>query len=615
MGIKKGFLLISLTLVILALFALSLSIASEQRSIYYDIDSEQFKLEQMQLPLQFIDPTNIEQLTKIYATFALYKLADSLITHPEKIDGIKFNSADPADPEGTKYVNMSIFELMVYGNTSGYLVEYNSKTPRGYFYLYPYKSNFSYAKEENIYTFNYYFQKTSYLAKQYGVNLSWGEIQNFSISHLNYKTLSISYILPFSLKSKFFSISKNLKINTTISIEGFPDPYLAVRYRKRLNYTYSDPSSVSPPPTGFIPIDYGPKEVPYKNIYFSSAYNKSEDAAAKLVISGSQGLGWFYGPVVVDPIDYSRFSDKDKIYNKSKANQFIFATSNITKAKEQSRYFGAIILYGVFPYYQTVSLSPLIREEKNCLWCIKQTQTISGTTYSFYSYPDRRDIPFIIVPYDIRPYLNSIKKGVRSNLPEVLITSEYSIGDICSDYNFTSPSCTGIKLTYKDQKYSKSSIYNLNGPRDMAICGFYVPSKYGPSYLQRFTSFDYTSSIDKDTKPVSQFGIESFDVGAWAGGYLSSIYNLNQKAEYSSRLDYHFLLSDNLPLPSFYCSGVFIKGMPGLKSPSLYNSLDSFYNSTGRFCLTNNSDNPTSRYMLVDLTLPLLPGQLSKDCR
>ncbi|MFN3909622.1 MAG: hypothetical protein ACK4J0_00095 [Candidatus Anstonellaceae archaeon] len=599
--------------------ALSLFLWSEQSSLQYLSDSEKFRVNSLQLPFSFISENNVNKIANISAIYAVNKLADALIQHPEKIKGIKVPancvSSQSGGDDCIMYVNSSIFELMFYGNTSGYLLDEFS-SPQKYFYQLP-QQNLTYNTDEKIYTLSNYFDRTSALAKSFGFDLSWGKPESFSIKHDDYRTLRVIFNIPVKLSSKYFNMDKKIKVNTSFAIDGLPDPYLAVRYRQRLDFTYNPSGSLNPP-NGFTPINYGPKPVPYKNVYFSSYQNPSQ-AAAKLISSGSQGLGWFYGPVVTK--SHKFFSDTDPIYNKSKINQFIFATNNPDEARRESQYFGAVILYGVTPYFSStnqVQQGRRISEEQNCIWCIRIENTLSpggsNTIYSFYKYPIKRDIPFIITNLQLGTLLSSVKPNYRTGLKEVLITSNFNIQDICSDYKDTPPKCSGKQLTYKNNQYSKASFYNLDGPRDMAICGFYLPSEYGLSYLQRFTNLEFSSS---PSIPISKYGIESFDVGSWAGGYLSFQYGLSKDAqssspfETSSRIDYHFLLND--PVNNPYCRGIYIKGMPGCKDSNMCSSLDPYFNSTGRFSLTNKSFNPTFRYNLFSLTIPTNYPQ--SDCR
>jgi hypothetical protein len=591
MGIKKGFLFTLLALLIIAIFVLSLQLWAQQKNIETQIAAKSFEFQSAKLPLNFISQSVLQEISKVCAYYAINYLSEALINHPEPIYGIKYNANNKNDPEGIYFVNSSLYELMVFGNTSGYLVDsLSNNNPRGYFYnINNVKSNLTYSPNEKKYTLLNYFVHTSKLAKQFGYELTWGAIENFNFSHLDYKTLAVSFYLPVKLEGKNLFISKKIFINFTIPIHGLADPYPTLKYRQNYFSSIANPNIIS-----FSAL------FPRKNVYFSEAYPTSADASAKLVISGSQGLGWFYGPVTTKT--HTQFSNNDPIYNISKIDQFIFATNNPDLARREADYFGAIILYGLTPYFQTTTNNQLviISEEQNCFWCVRKTTTRGvSTSYSFYKYPNKRDIPFIIIPYDINYVLNKVNPVYNTGLKEVLISSDLNISNICSDYKSSTPTCGGEQLTYKNYSKSKASIYDLNGPRDMALCGFYVPSDYGFSYLQRFTSIGYNPNNFQPSK----FGIESFEVGVWAGGYFGQIqYNLPQKAEFSSRLDYHFFnFIGNTPV----CYGVFIKGMPGCKNQIMLNSLDPYTSSSGRFVLSYPS---TNRYKLDLLTLPLPPG-------
>jgi len=634
MGLKKGFFFTIAALVLLGLLVLSLQLFVQQKASEYSALEDRMSESLSAVPFQFIDENNIATFTNISAIYATNKLAEALIYYNSfkpQVVAINYTPSYSNKPfnflpidDGIGYVNTSIFELMYYGNTSGYLSD-SSIFGKSF---YPSGSNLTYSQNEYVYTLSNYFEQTSKVAKDYGYNLTWGPIKNFSLNQTDYRTILVSYQVDVNLSSKLTDIKKTLKIKTSFNIDGLPDPYLAVRYTYLLN---SNNGAVQPP-SGYSPMPLS--LVPFKNVYFNNAYKSAQDIQPKKIASGSQGLGWFYGPLTNKT--HNQFSPNDQIYNTSKLSRFIFVTSNETLARSESQYFGAVILLGT-PYTTTeVRSDRVITEEHNCIWCVDKVieRSLPGsqkTTYEVSQAPIKRAIPFLIIdPGSFSSALSNVQRkyqyslmsfsGPSANyeLKEVLITSKYNIKDACSNYNDNPPPSQCAKSLLDKKSNSEPSIYDLTGLRDMAICGFYIPSDYGPSYLQRFTNIQTIVAGYDPRLSVLGFGIESFDVGAWAGGYLSTTFGLDEESAYVSKLDYHFpTYFDPYKRAGLdYCRGVFIKGMPGLKDSQMAQSLDPITNGTGKFSLTNFSSNPVERYFIPkDLVIDTTePGKL-RDCR
>jgi len=139
----------------------------------------------------------------------------------------------------------------------------------------------------------------------------------------------------------------------------------------------------------------------------------------------------------------------------------------------------------------------------------------------------------------------------------------------------------------------------------MAICGFYVESPFGPSYMQRFLSLkQYGDGAMRPPYSTYGYGIESFNVGAWAGGWDDPNSNSGSSSKYDpevrSRIDYHFYSSYNNLKP--YCAAPFYSGMPGCKSIDMCNnSTLSQTVGVGRFAMTDKEDSPAADYNIDSL--------------
>ncbi|MFH0927224.1 MAG: hypothetical protein V1822_01470, partial [Candidatus Micrarchaeota archaeon] len=270
-------------------------------------------------------------------------------------------------------------------------------------------------------------------------------------------------------------------------------------------------------------------------------------------------------------------------------------------------------------------------QQRNCLFCLHQYQPVAETycptpvpdylTQAYYtpeSIPDNPNMTYIVVN-SVPSMGGGTYPAVQGSwnyhleLPEFLIKNEKNFSYVCSTDDFT---CRTEEQTLLRQKFGSSiqggtsvehQIWDMAGPRDMSICGYYVRSPYGPSYLQRFLALPkYNDPKLNGNTPYSSlgFGIESFNVGAWAGGYLDQGQDLQSSSrndpEVRSRVDYQYYATSGQTIP--YCAAPFYVGMAGCKSWEMCaNNILSKSQGVGRFAISDSSDNPAYDYNIDSL--------------
>ena len=634
---KKGFFFTVVALVLLSFIFISIELWAQTISLQEQRYANKFDMYAMKNAIRLSEEQVLEDFTKASLVYAMDKLAVSIQEHPDKsIRGIydtkNKKASDPnlytGDSEGIYYLNRSIYELMTYGNTSGYLTDkFNTYPPKSYFYI-SNSTNLTYTKDERKYTLKHYFETTKNTSDLIGYDISWGNPQNFTLNQTGTWEVAVSFNVQvnFSNKDKTIMTSKNLSINTTFDINGMADPYIT-----RAHVAYLGNSA-----------DFN-SNVPRRNIYHAQGvYDERDDAQAIPAKNGPEGLGWFFGPVVMKS-DIDDFSVDNYRLNLSKISQYILMTNDVSLAIDESDRFGGIILLAT-PGLSYAPISSIIKvventthycayrqvNQTNCIFCLKYYVEVPDpngfrlgcsamTVPSSYNYvknasiiassiPKNPSIPYIVPSGLPSSYLN---RNYHLNLPEYLISNEFNYSEMCS-INCNNQYFSQFQAT-KMGAYDNHQIWDMTGPRDMASCGFYVASEYGPTYLQRFLAL---SSYDGVSKYSSKgFGIESFNVGGWAGGWndpkVQGIFISTD--DLRSRIDYHYYSEYS----GYGCIGPQYLGMPGCRSQdmcSISNTNAKLFGA-GWFSMTNKeAEDPAKDYSLDELA-KYTSGSGESTCR
>lgn len=653
-SMKKGFLFTVLALVLISFIFVSVQLWAQTQQVQETRSANEFKLEGMRTSLQFLDDTTFERYANASAVYAIHKLGQELGKNPSNTKwGMEKDTCGGTFPDGTCNLNKTIFELMTYGNTSAYVHD-NGAT--GYSF-YQDGTNLTYDDAEQVYILDHFFNSTQDAAEVVGYNLTWGTPRNFLFNQTDTWELSVYFEVPVILisRSEEIKIQRTLDANFTIDINGLPDPMLM---KKDLVYR-----------------NVQPEEVAYRNVYHISDYEKPDDAAARQIpdseVNIVAGTGWFFGPMT--RARSSEFSNSFADRNLSMIHKYIFVTGDPTIASEESlKGFGAILFVktdstpqfnDVRTYNQTINGDKCKMTEwweNDCIYCLNFT-TSNCSSYTpeatYFNTLANGSLPWASATIPSGSFENE-NHNYRLDAREILIKSDFdSVDDICPG---DSPRCVGSELRdlvakYRDRPvgttpslpsatdYSDMQMWDLTGPRDMAICAYYVKSGCGPSYTQRFLDdrFEPISSCRPTGLPSGHsslgFGIETFALGSWVMGHEDphnedAIYRSNQqiaRLEGNSQLGYHFysgLLSPSYTVggnPPDACVGTFYYGMPGCKNEEMCkNSSLVREEGVGRFALTNDAQNPSDRYGLDELDYdrfsppdPFTGGYGTADCR
>ncbi|VVB56928.1 Uncharacterised protein [uncultured archaeon] len=649
---KRGFLFTVLALVLLSFIFISLQLWAQAQTQEEARAAERFRVESLQTALSMVSNDTLQRYANASAIYALQKLATGIEDHPDcTVRGIKYCTNPNACgatggpyPDGTYYLNVSIYELMANGSTPGYLKTSTGEqqdSPGGWFFYasnpsgLPGHANLTYSGDETKYSFAAFFNRTRAAVRMLGYDVQWTGIENFTLNQTSpwNMTLTMTVGMNFSDPRGLANITRRMNVNLSIPIDGFSDPSIL---RADFVHRTSNDTCVQACAAG---SNFNTTLRPHRNIYVSPAYGNATDAQAKLKAEGVEGLGWFFGPVSEEP--RSGFSIISTQYNLSRINTYIYKTSSAADALAESGYFGGLIITtpsgtasaswdetrgGVSCHYTTLT-------QTNCLNCIFQQSANDSRCPLVPTHVLPETIPYnpnvaYIQTNNINPAVG-VPVNYHLNLPELLISNQINFSQFCSpSFDFRNPVCndltsqTGLNSKfYSSGSFSKA--WDLTGPRDMALCGFYVRSDWGPSYSQRF--LDYWTQPNSFNTPYSVLGqgIESFAVGQWSGGATDACAKTSDpKIEQYSRLDYQFYAYD---MRSVACTGPFVQGLPGCRSPADCESLGPINYSTGRFATSNptltqvgKEDFPTypARYGTNNLTIfPANVIPLSSVCK
>ncbi|MDE1798044.1 MAG: hypothetical protein KGH63_01400 [Candidatus Micrarchaeota archaeon] len=664
---RKGFFFTVLALVLVSFMFISIQLWAQDQQVSEQRQAERFRLEALQTSLALINNDSLNRFANASMLHAIFNLSGSLEEHP---NGAALPCAiGPSDtscsvqspprgpyPDGTYYVNTSIAELMQNGTTSGHIYPNpgGSCGPGPSFYpaVHGANCNLTYSPDERKYLLSNYFNQTTRAAALLGYNLTWGPVEHFVFNQTGTWTLGLHFSVNATLTDRTgtVNITKHLDARVVMDVNGLTDPLIL-----RSDQAYRTPAIQG------IAIDaFGSR--PHRVVYHVPDYNTPADANASVILNrvpagpGAprtvEGLGWFFGPVTSK--DNTSFtSTTDPVYNTTSIGAFIYKTGDDAKAVQMSAYFGAVLLEGASDpsilsnYYYNGSFIDagcnftVYRQPHNCLDCIlwERSNDTSACLDRYTIAPDSVPInpamPYAAVSGTVPLDANDANYHLSSEgetVVEMLMDSHNNATDLMGSQfkiptsNTLSAVCDPRHATqtlldkWSDNSCSNTTLWDMTGPRDMAICGFYVKSQFGPSYLQRYTQQPpylyrfYTSGTGYSS--LSQ-GIESFVVGKWAGGALDN--NAQDQSPYDSdetraRVDYLFYQGPTDDSPR--CNGFFEKGLPGCKSFPMCTATDTSTaqkpqsprgTSVGRFSLTPGGDatgqGPMERYGLTQISI------------
>ncbi|GEM_PF-6871263 len=574
---KKGFFFTVLALILLTFMMVSVQMWAQEQQLREIRASERFRVDALKNAISLTDEASLAAFTNASLLYSLHFLSTSLANSVCAVPFIKDDKGGGKYPDGTYYVARSLAELMENGTTHGGppSAPYPFDCPPARI------GNITYSSSEMDYTLKSYFAKTSQAARLTGYNLTWGPVKNLTVN----QTQVFGVTVKFSVDANISDLSGNFRqpmhydIVAQTDINGLLDPFITASD----HFHRGVPMAVAA----------------HRQVFHVGSYASRGDASMEVAAGGSEGLGWFFGPLADLPHDNAAWQFTSTSYNKSRMKYYIFVTNDRDSAIAESIYFGGIILVSSSSGQVKIGsrgngVTCLIKKytQPNCVYCkiweeyaiggplqcgsLLMTPTINSSTML------AKPIPYVNVPNN--NWQSQLKNNYHLDLPEALINNKYNLTDALAD----------VQKKFSSSQ-NDSSISDLTGPRDMAICGYYVPSKNGPSYLKRFTQPASWGSPPYSKFGGAELGIESVLLGSWAGGSTDpQNYNhLNDiswpSSEFFSRLDYLFYR------PTFMynnqCLGLFEKGMPGCKDADMCapGSTGPAENATGRFAFDNET--------------------------
>jgi hypothetical protein len=269
-GTKKGFFFTVLALILLTFMMISVQMWAQEQAAREERQSERFRVDAIRAALSLADENTLAKFTNVSLTYSIHFLATSLTNTSCSVPFIPYNKT-AAFPDGTAFVNQSLVELITRGTTHG--------GPASI--LYPFNcsgySNVSFPTYDMIYTLNDYFNKTSSAAKMLGFNMTWGSPRNFTVNQSAVFSIYTTYSVDVNISdTSGFSQNKTLHIFSETDIQGILDPFISGMDRAH--------RGVNPAFTA------------KKQVFYVSNYDSRPTSQVKLVNTGSEGLGWFFGP-------------------------------------------------------------------------------------------------------------------------------------------------------------------------------------------------------------------------------------------------------------------------------------------------------------------------------
>jgi len=653
--IRRGFFFTIMALVLVSFIFVSIQLWVQAQSQEEARMAERFRIEALHTSLGIVSEETVARFVNASAMYAVNRLGSAIEDHPScNVRGIEYYTG-PGNtfPDGTYYLNSSMYGLIIHGSTSGYLTTDTGQLGDAagrYFYDAP-RSNLTYTDDERKYSLDAFFNRTRAAVRLLGYDVSWGEAEDFTFNQTDAWTLQVNMTVAMNFTDPrgWVNVTKRIPVVVRIPIDGFTDPSVLRADMKHRDSLCSDLSCSSMVITNMA-------FRPHRNVYRAldgngnpTVYNDRIDAQAILKSSSAtspfayEGLGWFFGPVSTVP--RAKFFPDNVKYNLSRIRTYIFMTDSPDLALAESGNFGGIILTKQPTWGQTTWDDPILNcrytnhTQENCIFCIRWQEANESRCPILNPFitpesipPANPHIPWIAVDGD--PTFG-VPVNYHLQLPEVLISNEVNATDLCgAEFNATNRDCvapdpasTQLEKKFADDGagHSASKVWDLTGPRDMAICGFYVRSSFSPSYSQRFTYFWPHYDLVKNQYSRLGQGIESFVVGKWAGGAQDSCAqnpSVLPPIESHSRLDYQFYADDYAGTPAWVCAGPFVRGLPGCRSLTDCMSEGPLKEGTGHFAISHpdysTADRdvwPTYSYNVKNLTIVTTTNPGTSQCR
>lgn len=439
----KGFFFVVAIFLILSYILISVSVWTKALQESERQFSDRFRTSNLDLVATEITKEKLERLSNIIVYNALFRLNDFVIENPVR--------AGSAGGEFF-YVNRTFYELTYTGvaNSSNFATGVELDAGRA-------SSLLGWADRLN-----------GSISKT-GMHIRRFSMDNFSIIQATASTLNYSFDIHLAIeeKSGLASIDRTYSIRGNVSIEGLVDPAI-----KREGFLSG------------ITIE--------KQFFFYPAYGYPSNVTPRdLGVSGGDGQGWFYGPMV-------RVGNAGNISPDQRGRYLLVGTyseiSNLSVTRP-----GYEVSYEQFGAY-VVTTSP-VEVPSVCLGRNNQRETINALFYDGLDCENPRfDGAYVVTN---RPFvaISGFSTDSGGECPEgrcLLFITRYSPEEAASDKR------------KKLASQSDSKAYDMERLRDFTLCSYYAQNQRAPSYFQRLFADAYMRN--------STYGIETFLVGKYIGG-------------------------------------------------------------------------------------------------
>lgn len=519
---KKGFFFVIVAFVLLSYILASTYVwvrAIEMEESRY---SEAFRAASVEMVLSQVSEDRVAEFTGICSHYALYRLNHHSIFHPVKAgSGIDISTAETLDGSELENVRLAMEELVLHGSASGDYFE--DGVP------------IEYTSEEKLtYSLDGWRAQLESSLRASGFELGEFGLEegSFVFEQTGFMKFRLGFELGIgahdTLPGSATSLARTYGISINMEEEGMVDAYIARESVRQLDIADDEYDIVG------------------KRIFLAPYADEGYEALCSggnrpcyYVDSGSEGQGWFYGPVVMA-------ADAGDVPADIAYGYILAGTYSEIISVPNWDGFGAYIL----------TSKPVEGEE-----CSEQSDTFNALEYGdgcedvfINSVYEETGRPFMVYEgFNIGDFGGyDSEMGVAAH--KLLFVAKYSVEEVGDN----------PELKVRDEDGNADvAIYDIEGLRDFVMCGYYMPRPESPSFLHRM--FDLQEMFeDRDPAytswPKSEWGMETTAAGRWAGGDLVSRY-----WDERSRLDTEFFMEDG-----YVNSDVdMVKGMFGCKNALL----------------------------------------------
>jgi|GEM_PF-719659 hypothetical protein len=521
----KGFFFVLATFIVLAYMITSISLWARATETAESSYAEKFKISNLDLIVSQISKEKVEKFSDISAYHALYTINSRSVTNPLK--------QGPLNSRETEYfhVKNAFWKAMSNGTMNN--IDFEGEDIPSYD-----------ESEKNMYTLAGFFSNLNSTISAIGLEIDNYSVSGFNINQSSIDQLNYSFKVNFTVRDRanLAYVVRNYEIRGVLNLTGLQDPAMLResdgKISKQFFFLKTEKNEV------------GPYDIP-------------KDANPRILKSGKEGQGWFYGPIVAAKDLNSRegligifernntilVGTYDEITNLIGIPQS--ETEGITPPSEEAAVgkgdsppeetpaqsyeqgslgyphyldFGAYILTNEPEVTGECDGAPIQSNTFNAIDC-------DGSGHAVFKTVTEMEKPFAVIPgFSVEGVTDYTNIGRR-----VLFVNKNSPEEV--DHN------------PKSKLDSSPIIYDIEELRDTAICGYYVKYPYAPSYFQRL----FSNSYDLND---SEFGMETFVFGKIIGGEEI----MRVLSDDRSRLDKEIFSG---------IDSMKIRGMPGCKNVAM----------------------------------------------